>query len=163
MSSRTAAGETVIVPRNFKLLEELENCEKGHGDMSISFGLVDSGDTFLSDWNGGILGPAGVSSLFRNDRSFVRYPRTLYGLRLEGLQADHFEESIVAKTLTNLLLFSLLALFISYFYFLLLYLLNFLCEILRHTTTTDFTSCESTAPAIILRSLPFSNSFPKST
>ena len=51
----------VIVPRNFKLLEELENSEKGHGDMSISFGLVDSGDTFLSDWNGGILGPAGVS------------------------------------------------------------------------------------------------------
>ena len=97
MSSRTAAGETVIVPRNFKLLEELENSEKGHGDMSISFGLVDSGDTFLSDWNGGILGPAGVSSLFRNDRSFVRYPRTLHDLRLERIQADHFEESIVAK------------------------------------------------------------------
>ena len=58
---RTAGGETVIIPRNFKLLEELENSEKGHGDMSISFGLVDSGDTFLSDWNGGILGPAGVS------------------------------------------------------------------------------------------------------
>jgi len=51
----------VIVPRNFKLLEELERSEKGHGDMSISFGLVDSGDTFLSDWNGGILGPPGVS------------------------------------------------------------------------------------------------------
>jgi ubiquitin-conjugating enzyme E2 variant len=61
MSSRTPSGETVVVPRNFKLLEELENSEKGHGDMSISFGLVDSGDTFLSDWNGGILGPAGVS------------------------------------------------------------------------------------------------------
>jgi len=60
MSSRTPAGETVIVPRNFKLLEELENSEKGHGDMSISFGLVDSGDTFLTDWNGGILGPAGT-------------------------------------------------------------------------------------------------------
>ncbi len=58
---KTPAGETVIVPRNFKLLEELEKSEKGHGDMSISFGLVDSGDTFLSDWNGGILGPAGVS------------------------------------------------------------------------------------------------------
>ena len=65
MSSRTPSGETVIVPRNFKLLEELENSEKGHGDMSISFGLVDSGDTFMSDWNGGILGPAGVS--FRCD------------------------------------------------------------------------------------------------
>jgi DNA topoisomerase-2/ubiquitin-conjugating enzyme E2 variant len=63
MSSRTPSGETVVVPRNFKLLEELENSEKGHGDMSISFGLVDSGDTFLSDWNGGILGPAGVSEV----------------------------------------------------------------------------------------------------
>lgn len=58
---KTPSGETVIIPRNFKLLEELEKSEKGHGDMSISFGLVDSGDTFLSDWNGGILGPAGVS------------------------------------------------------------------------------------------------------
>jgi len=57
---KTPAGEVVIVPRNFKLLEELEKSEKGHGDMSISFGLVDSGDTFLSDWNGGILGPVGV-------------------------------------------------------------------------------------------------------
>lgn len=62
---RTPAGETVIIPRNFKLLEELEKSEKGLGDMAISFGLVDSGDTFLSNWNGGILGPAGVSnSLF---------------------------------------------------------------------------------------------------
>jgi hypothetical protein len=58
---KNPSGEVVIVPRNFKLLEELEKSEKGHGDMSISFGLVDSGDTFLSDWNGGILGPVGVS------------------------------------------------------------------------------------------------------
>ena len=58
---RTAGGETVIVPRNFKLLEELEGSEKGHGDMSISYGLVDPGDTFLKEWNGGILGPHGVS------------------------------------------------------------------------------------------------------
>jgi ubiquitin-conjugating enzyme E2 variant len=59
--NKTPSGETVIVPRNFKLLEELEKSEKGHGDMSISFGLVDSGDTFLTEWNGGILGPVGVS------------------------------------------------------------------------------------------------------
>ncbi len=59
--NKTPAGEVVIIPRNFKLLEELENSEKGHGDMSISFGLQDPGDTFLSDWNGGILGPVGVS------------------------------------------------------------------------------------------------------
>eukprot|EP00934_Nitzschia_sp_Nitz4_P003949 Nitzschia sp. Nitz4//scaffold91_size79674//26059//26612//NITZ4_005361-RA/size79674-augustus-gene-0.84-mRNA-1//-1//CDS//3329560082//3939//frame0 len=55
---KTPAGEVVIVPRNFKLLEELEKSEKGLGDMAISFGLVDSGDTFLTNWNGGILGPA---------------------------------------------------------------------------------------------------------
>jgi len=52
---KTPAGETVIIPRNFKLLEELERSEKGHGEMAISFGLVDAGDTFLSSWNGGIL------------------------------------------------------------------------------------------------------------
>jgi hypothetical protein len=52
---RTPSGETVIVPRNFKLLEELEKSEKGHGEMAISFGLVDASDTFLSHWNGGIL------------------------------------------------------------------------------------------------------------
>jgi len=57
---RTPAGETVIVPRNFKLLEELEHSEKGLGEMAISYGLVDAGDTFLTDWNGGILGPPGV-------------------------------------------------------------------------------------------------------
>lgn len=57
---RTPSGEVVIVPRNFKLLEELEKSEKGLGDMAISFGLVDSGDTFLTEWNGGILGPPGT-------------------------------------------------------------------------------------------------------
>mmetsp|Transcript_29506 Transcript_29506/g.68260 ORF Transcript_29506/g.68260 Transcript_29506/m.68260 type:complete len:147 (-) Transcript_29506:179-619(-) len=57
---RTPGGEVVIVPRNFKLLEELERSEKGLGDMAISFGLVDSGDTFLTNWNGGILGPPGT-------------------------------------------------------------------------------------------------------
>jgi len=62
---RTPQGETVIVPRNFKLLEELERSEKGLGDMNISYGLVDSSDTFLTEWNGGILGPHGVSSLVR--------------------------------------------------------------------------------------------------
>ena len=57
----TPSGETVIVPRNFKLLEELEKMEKGNTEMAISFGLVDGADVLLSNWNGGILGPHGVS------------------------------------------------------------------------------------------------------
>ncbi|TMW62919.1 hypothetical protein Poli38472_005537 [Pythium oligandrum] len=53
-------GEVVIVPRNFKLLEELESAEKGHGDMSISYGLEQADDIFLTNWIGTILGPAGT-------------------------------------------------------------------------------------------------------
>eukprot|EP00543_Licmophora_paradoxa_P003962 CAMPEP_0202445388 /NCGR_PEP_ID=MMETSP1360-20130828/4221_1 /ASSEMBLY_ACC=CAM_ASM_000848 /TAXON_ID=515479 /ORGANISM="Licmophora paradoxa, Strain CCMP2313" /LENGTH=146 /DNA_ID=CAMNT_0049061639 /DNA_START=41 /DNA_END=481 /DNA_ORIENTATION=+ len=71
---RTPAGEVVIVPRNFKLLEELERSEKGLGDMAISFGLVDSGDTFLTDWNGGILGPAGTQHDSRFYELKIRCP-----------------------------------------------------------------------------------------
>jgi ubiquitin-conjugating enzyme E2 variant len=74
----------IIIPRNFKLLEEvcnmcqyssvpllhgtvidtiqLEASEKGTGDMSVSMGLVDPDDVFLTEWNASILGPAGVSS-----------------------------------------------------------------------------------------------------
>ena len=35
--------------------------EKGNTEMAISFGLVDGADVLLSNWNGGILGPHGVS------------------------------------------------------------------------------------------------------
>ena len=49
----------VVVPRNFKLLEELEASEKGHGDMSVSMGLVKNDDIFLTEWNASILGPSG--------------------------------------------------------------------------------------------------------
>jgi ubiquitin-conjugating enzyme E2 variant len=38
------------VPRNFKLLDELEKAEKGENDPSISLGLITADDRFMSDW-----------------------------------------------------------------------------------------------------------------
>jgi ubiquitin-conjugating enzyme E2 variant len=44
------------VPRNFRLLEELECFEKGKGDANLSAGLVDPEDIFLTEWNCSMFG-----------------------------------------------------------------------------------------------------------
>lgn len=49
------------MPRNFRLLEELEKGEKGIGDGSISYGLSDQDDILMSSWMGTILGPNGTA------------------------------------------------------------------------------------------------------
>ncbi|CAJ2505722.1 Uu.00g131160.m01.CDS01 [Anthostomella pinea] len=45
------------IPRNFRLLEELEKGEKGLGAEACSYGLDNPEDLLMSDWNGTILGP----------------------------------------------------------------------------------------------------------
>lgn len=72
------------VPRNFRLLEELEKGEKGLGAEACSYGLEDSEDLLMSNWNGTILGPPHVLSSCPRERAHAAKVQ-----RANGLQSVH--------------------------------------------------------------------------
>jgi len=60
-----SSAEVIIVPRNFYLLDELHEAEKGTGDVTVSMGLAEPDDIYLHKWVCTILGPPGTTLMDR--------------------------------------------------------------------------------------------------
>ncbi|GKC25159.1 ubiquitin-conjugating enzyme E2 variant 1D isoform X2 [Tanacetum coccineum] len=73
--SKKAKNPMTEVPRNFRLLEELERGEKGIGDGTVSYGMDDGDDIYMRSWTGTIIGPHNLK-LFC-DKDYPEKPPTV--------------------------------------------------------------------------------------
>lgn len=73
ITTLSSISNLLSVPRNFRLLEELEKGEKGIGDGSCSYGLEDGDDIMMSNWNGTIIGPGHVCFPYSNVKFLIKY------------------------------------------------------------------------------------------